>query len=76
VPETVSALFVVVASGADPVRTLHDGVVTGVLVRESDTVAAGATLFTIGSEQGDRSASASRSAPASRAARRGSATSG
>ena len=58
VPESVSAPFVVVAqSGADPVRTLHDGTVTGVLVRESDKVAAGATLFTIGSEQvGDRSA--------------------
>ncbi len=58
VPETVSAPFVVVAqSGADQVRTLHDGTVTGVLVRESEKVAAGATLFTIGSEQvGDRSA--------------------
>ncbi len=58
VPETVSAPFVVVAqSGADPVRTLHDGTVTGVLARESEKVAAGATLFTITSEQvGDRSA--------------------
>lgn len=58
VPETVSAPFVVVAqSGADPVRTLHDGTVTGVLVRESEKVAAGAALFTVSSEQvGDRSA--------------------
>ncbi len=58
VPETVSAPFVVVAqSGADPVRTLHEGTVTGVLVRESDKVTAGARLFTIGSERvGDRSA--------------------
>lgn len=58
VPETVNAPFVVVAQrGADPVRTLHDGTVTGVLVQESAKVAAGATLFTIGSEQvGDRSA--------------------
>lgn len=58
VPETVSASFVVVATtGADPVRSLHDGVVTGVLVSDAQKVAAGATLFTIGSELvGDRTA--------------------
>jgi membrane fusion protein len=56
VPESVSAPFVVVATtGADPVRALHDGVVDGVLVSDAQTVAAGATLFTIGSELvGDR----------------------
>lgn len=58
VPETVSATFVVVAQkGADPVRTLHEGIVTGVLVAEAQKVSAGSALFTIGSEQvGDRSA--------------------
>ncbi len=58
VPETVSASFVVVATtGADPVRSQHDGVVTGVLVADAQKVAAGVTLFTIGSEVvGDRTA--------------------
>lgn len=58
VPETVMAPFVIVAEkGADPVRTLHTGVVTSVLVADAEHVEAGARLFTIGSEEvGDRSA--------------------
>jgi len=58
VPETVSAPFVVAATtGADPVRSQYDGIVTGVLVTDAQKVAAGATLFTIGSELvGDRTA--------------------
>lgn len=58
VPETVSATFTVVATtGADPVRSLHAGVVTDVLVADAQAVAAGAPLFTIGSEMvGDRTA--------------------
>lgn len=57
VPETVSAPFVIVAEkGADPVRSLHDGVVTAVLVTDAEQVEAGTRLFTIGSETvGDRS---------------------
>jgi multidrug efflux pump subunit AcrA (membrane-fusion protein) len=58
VPETVAAPFVVVAEhGADPVRTLHDGILTSVRVADAQPVEAGAILFTIGSEPiGDRTA--------------------
>jgi multidrug efflux pump subunit AcrA (membrane-fusion protein) len=58
VPESVSARFVLVPiKGADPVRTLHTGVVTGVRVADAETVQAGALLFTISSEiVGDRTA--------------------
>lgn len=58
VPETVAAPFVLAAErGADPVRTLHDGVVTSVRAGEAQTVDSGAVLFTISSEQvGDRAA--------------------
>ena len=58
VPETVAAPFVLVPErGADPVRTLHDGIVTGVRVTDAQTVEPGAVLFTISSELvGDRAA--------------------
>src|SRR5262245_47678954 len=58
VPETVAASFVLVPErGADPVRTLHDGIVTGVRVADAQDVEAGAVLFTVSSEQvGDRTA--------------------
>lgn len=58
VPEAVAARFVLVpVKGTDPVRTLHDGVVTAVLVADAQTVEAGTTLFTVDSESvGDRSA--------------------
>jgi multidrug efflux pump subunit AcrA (membrane-fusion protein) len=56
VPESVSARFVLVpVRGTDPVRTLHNGVVSAVRVNDADTVEAGAILFTIESEDvGDR----------------------
>ena len=58
VPETVTAAFVLVPKrGVDPVRTLHDGIVTGIRVADAQTVEAGAVLFTISSESvGDREA--------------------
>lgn len=58
VPESVSARFVLVPiRGTDPVRTLHNGIVTAVHVADAQAVQAGATLFTIGSELvGDRTA--------------------
>ena len=58
VPETIIAPFVIIAEeGADPVRTLHDGIVTELLVSDAQHVEAGAPLFVIGSEEvGDRSA--------------------
>jgi membrane fusion protein len=58
VPETVTAPFVVVAKdGVNPVRTLHDGIVTGVQVADAESVESGAVLFTISSESvGDRGA--------------------
>jgi membrane fusion protein len=46
VPETVTGRFTLVpVNGTDPVRTLKEGVVVDVRVRESDTVQAGAPLF-------------------------------
>ena len=56
VPETVSAPFrLVPVRGADPVRTLHDGIVRDVRVLEAQTVAAGDRMFVIVSEPiGDR----------------------
>lgn len=56
VPETVSAPFTVVAQqGADPVRSLHDGTVSQVLVTDAQHVDAGAPLFVVTSEAvGDR----------------------
>lgn len=58
VPESVDASFVLVpVRGTDPVRTLHDGVVTAVNAVDAATVEAGAVLFTISSELvGDRMA--------------------
>lgn len=58
VPETIAAPFVLVPEhGADPVRTLHDGIVTSVRVADAQMVESGAILFTIGSELiGDRTA--------------------
>jgi membrane fusion protein len=58
VPETVAAPFVLISEhGADPVRTLHDGIVTGVAVADAQTVEPGTVLFTISSEAvGDRTA--------------------
>lgn len=58
VPETVAAPFVLVPErGADPVRTLHDGVVTSVRATDAEAVERGTVLFTISSESvGDRSA--------------------
>jgi membrane fusion protein len=47
-PETVSGRFVLVpATGTDPVRTLRDGVVADIRVRESDSVARGQPLFLV-----------------------------
>lgn len=56
VPESVAARFVLVPiKGADPVRTLHEGIVTAVRVADAESVDAGAPLFTIRSEAvGDR----------------------
>lgn len=56
VPETVTAPFVVVAArGADPVRSLHDGIVSQVFVQDAQHVDAGAALFVVSSEvAGDR----------------------
>jgi multidrug efflux pump subunit AcrA (membrane-fusion protein) len=56
VPESVAARFVLVpVKGADPVRTLHTGIVTAVHVADAEMVAAGAPLFAISSEAvGDR----------------------
>jgi membrane fusion protein len=56
VPESVRARFVLVPiKGADPVRTLHDGIVTAVRVVDAEAVEAGAPLFAISSEVvGDR----------------------
>ena len=56
VPESVAARFVLVpVKGADPVRTLHEGIVTAVRVADAESVDAGAPLFTIRSEAvGDR----------------------
>ena len=58
VPETVVARFVLVPiGGSDPVRALHDGIVTDVRITDAQTVEAGETLFVIGSEEvGDRTA--------------------
>lgn len=58
VPETVVAPFTVVAErGADPVRSLHDGIVSQVLVADAQHVEAGASLFLVSSEAvGDRTA--------------------
>jgi membrane fusion protein len=48
VPETVTGRFTLVpVNGTDPVRTLREGIVTEVHVRESDTVAQGAPLFVL-----------------------------
>lgn len=60
VPETVAAPFALVPErGGDLVRSLHDGVVTGVLVSDAQVVERGAVLFTVGSEAaGDRAAEA------------------
>ncbi|HSB55919.1 MAG TPA: HlyD family efflux transporter periplasmic adaptor subunit [Gemmatimonadales bacterium] len=45
IPETVSGRFSLAPrSGADPVRARKDGIVTGILVHEGDTVPAGATI--------------------------------
>jgi membrane fusion protein len=56
VPETVSAPFVLrPVRGADPVRTLHDGIVAKVMAEDAQPVAAGAVLFVVESEPvGDR----------------------
>jgi membrane fusion protein len=58
VPETVHAPFrLVPVRGADPVRTLHDGVVREVRVLDAQAVRAGERLFVIASEPvGDRAA--------------------
>jgi len=58
VPESVRARFVVVpVKGTDPVRTLHDGIVTAVRVTDAEPVEAGAVLFAVSSEEvGDRTA--------------------
>ena len=58
VPEAVAARFVLVpVRGTDPVRTLHNGIVTAVRVSDADSVEAGAVLFTVDSEfVGDRTA--------------------
>ena len=51
VPETVHAPFrLVPVRGADPVRTLHDGVVRDVRVLEAQAVTAGERMFVIASE--------------------------
>lgn len=53
VPETVVTRFVLAAAnGADPVRTLHDGIVASVHVADAQAVNAGATLFVVVSESG------------------------
>jgi multidrug efflux pump subunit AcrA (membrane-fusion protein) len=56
VPETVAARFVLVpVKGSNPVRTLHDGIVTAVHAGDAQAVEAGTTLFTLDSESvGDR----------------------
>ena len=56
VPETVHAPFrLVPVRGADPVRTLHDGIVRDVRVLEAQAVTAGERMFVIASEPvGDR----------------------
>src|SRR5262245_29147641 len=56
VPESVWATFVVrPMRGADPVRTLHDGIVDKVNVEDAQPVAADAVLFVVASEPvGDR----------------------
>ena len=56
VPESVAARFVLVPiKRADPVRTLHPGIVTAVRVADAEMVEAGAPLFAISSEAvGDR----------------------
>jgi len=56
VPESVWATFVVrPVRGADPVRTLHEGIVDKVSVEDAQQVQAGAVLFVIASEPvGDR----------------------
>lgn len=58
VPETITAPFTIVAErGADPVRSLHDGIVSQVLVTDAQHVDAGAPLFVVSSEVvGDRTA--------------------
>jgi multidrug efflux pump subunit AcrA (membrane-fusion protein) len=58
VPETVVARFVLVpVSGSDPIRALHDGIITEVHARDAQAVSAGETLFVISSEEvGDRTA--------------------
>jgi membrane fusion protein len=58
VPETVSATFVLgPVRGADPIRTLHDGIVDKVNVEDAQTVEKAAVLFVIASEPvGDRMA--------------------
>ena len=51
VPETVHAPFrLVPVRGADPVRTLHDGIVRDVRVLEAQRVTAGERMFVIASE--------------------------
>jgi membrane fusion protein len=57
VPETVTGRFTLVpVHGTDPVRTLREGTVTEVMVRESDSVAMGAPLFVLRSSSAlDRS---------------------
>jgi membrane fusion protein len=48
VPETVTGRFTLVpVNGTDPVRTLKEGIVIDVRVRESDTVSQGAPLFVL-----------------------------
>lgn len=56
VPESVSGSFTLVPiHGADPIRALHPGRVTAMLVTEGSEVSPGAPLFVIQSEQiGDR----------------------
>ncbi len=58
VPETVTGRFTLVpVRGADPVRTLRDGVVTAVRAMDGDSVARGAPLFVVRSAAlADRSA--------------------
>jgi membrane fusion protein len=58
VPETVGASFVLApVTGTNPVRTLHEGTVAEVHVRDAQIVAGGATLFVVVSEPvGDRQA--------------------
>ena len=58
VPETIAATFVVrPVRGADPVRTLHDGIVDTVNVEDAQQVAGNAVLFVVASEPvGDRMA--------------------